>query len=152
MAILQFQRVSRLGSVTARHSSIGRQPNFASFNGRSENRRPPQTTADHHRTRRVTMHDAENNNATTLKPRLHDTTGCHTGCQTGLTAGLTTVLNEQYCSFNRLSTRGVQPVWQTRFDNRLYTWYSRLSKRFDNRFDNRLYCVSGALDRIESSP
>jgi len=74
--------------------------------GRSENRRPPQTTADHHRTRRITMHDAENNNATTLKPRLHDTTGC----QTGLTAGLTTVLNEQYRSFNRLSTRGVQPV------------------------------------------
>jgi len=32
--------------------------------------------------------------ATTLKPRLHDTTGCQTGCQTALTAGLTTVLNE----------------------------------------------------------
>jgi len=30
-----------------------------------------------------------------LKPRLHDTTSCHTGCQTGLTTGLTTVLNEQ---------------------------------------------------------
>ena len=44
-----------------------------------------------------------------LKPRLHDTTGCQTGCQTGLTAGLTTVLNEQHCSFNRLSTRVVQP-------------------------------------------
>jgi len=27
-----FQRVSRLGSVTARHSSIGRQPNFAALN------------------------------------------------------------------------------------------------------------------------
>jgi len=26
------QRVSRLGSVTARHSSIGRQPNFAELN------------------------------------------------------------------------------------------------------------------------
>ena len=28
----KFQRVSRLGSVTARHSSNGRQPNFASLN------------------------------------------------------------------------------------------------------------------------
>ena len=28
----KFQRVSRLGSVTARHSSIGRQPNFATLN------------------------------------------------------------------------------------------------------------------------
>jgi len=29
----KFQRVSRLGSVTARHSCIGRQPNFAVLNG-----------------------------------------------------------------------------------------------------------------------
>jgi len=29
----KFQRVSRLGSVTARHSSSGRQPNFAALNG-----------------------------------------------------------------------------------------------------------------------
>jgi len=28
----EFQRVSRLGSVTARHSSSGRQPNFAALN------------------------------------------------------------------------------------------------------------------------
>jgi len=28
----KFQRVLRLGSVTARHSSIGRQPNFAALN------------------------------------------------------------------------------------------------------------------------
>ena len=28
----KFQRVSRLGRVTARHSSIGRQPNFAALN------------------------------------------------------------------------------------------------------------------------
>ena len=27
----QFQRVSRLGSVTARHSSSGRQPNYAAW-------------------------------------------------------------------------------------------------------------------------
>jgi len=31
-APLKFQRVSRLGSVTARHSTIGRQPNFAALN------------------------------------------------------------------------------------------------------------------------
>ena len=30
----KFQRVSRLGSVTARHSSSGRQPNFAALNRR----------------------------------------------------------------------------------------------------------------------
>jgi len=29
---IKFQRVSRLGSVTARHSSIGLQPNFAALN------------------------------------------------------------------------------------------------------------------------
>jgi len=28
----KFQRVSRLGSVTAQHSSSGRQPNFAALN------------------------------------------------------------------------------------------------------------------------
>jgi len=28
----KFQRISRLGSVTARHSSSGRQPNSAAFN------------------------------------------------------------------------------------------------------------------------
>jgi len=32
-----------------------------------------------------------------------------------------------------------------RFDNRLYTRYSRLSNRFYNRFNNRLYSVNGAL-------
>jgi len=31
----EFQRVSRLGSVTARHSSTGRQPNFAALNRES---------------------------------------------------------------------------------------------------------------------
>jgi len=31
-AKLKFQRVSRLGSVTARHSSSGRQPSFAALN------------------------------------------------------------------------------------------------------------------------
>jgi len=30
--VCKFQRVSRLGSVTARHSSIGCQPNFAELN------------------------------------------------------------------------------------------------------------------------
>jgi len=90
--------------------------------------------------------------ATTRKPRLHDTTGC----QTGLTAGLTTVLNEQHCWFNTVVNPRCRTVLTNTVDNRLYTRYSRLSKRFDNRidnrFDNRLYCVNGALDRIESSP
>ena len=31
-ALCKFQRVSRLGTVTARHSSSGRQPNFAALN------------------------------------------------------------------------------------------------------------------------
>ena len=42
-----------------------------------------------------------------------------------------------------------QTALYKQFDNRLYTWYSRLSIRlsngFDNRFDNRLYRVNGAL-------
>ena len=45
-----------------------------------------------------------------LKPRLHDTTGCQTGCQTGLTTGLTTVLNEQSVRSTRLSNRLYNPV------------------------------------------
>jgi len=46
--------------------------------------------------------------------RLYRVNKHSTGCQTGLTTGLTTVLNlnEHYCSFNRLSNRVVQPVWQ----------------------------------------
>jgi len=60
--------------------------------------------------------------------RLHDTAGCRTavrstGCQTGL--------------YNR-------------FDNRLHTRYSRLSKRSDN-LDNRLYRVNGALQTMNDS-
>ena len=31
-----------------------------------------------------------------LKPRLHDTTGCHTGCQTGCTTRFDNRLNEQW--------------------------------------------------------
>jgi len=87
---------------------------------------------------------------------IHDTASC----QTGLTTGLTTMLNEQHCSFSRLLNSVVQPVWQTRFDscvegtavrstgcqtglynrfdNWLYTRYSRLSNRLSNGFDNRL--------------
>ena len=44
----------------------------------------------------------------TLKPRLHDTTGC----QTGLTTGLTTVLNEQL-----FVSTGCQTALYNRFDN-----------------------------------
>ena len=42
--------------------------------------------------------------------RLYRVNKHSTGCQTGLTTGLTTVLNEQHCSFNRLSNRVVQLV------------------------------------------
>jgi len=80
-----------------------------------------------------------------LKPRLHDTTGCQTGCQTGLTTGLTTVLNEQSVRSTRLYNR---------FDNRLYTRYIRLSNRIDNRFDNgfdnRLYRVYKHFTRLSN--
>jgi len=48
---------------------------------------------------------------TTLKPRLHDTTGCQTGCQTGLRAGLTTVLNN-----STVRSTGCQPALYNRFD------------------------------------
>jgi len=45
---------------------------------------------------------------------------------------------------------GCQTALYNRFDNRLYTRYSRLSNQFenrlDNRFDNRLYRVNGALE------
>jgi len=75
-----------------------------------------------------------------VKPYLHDTIGCQSGCTTGLTTGCIVYTNIQpavnavvkrvwqpawqpgrtiSCSFNRLSNRVVQPVWQTRFDNRL---------------------------------
>jgi len=76
--------------------------------------------------------------------------------------GLTTVLNEQF-----IVQHGCQTGCTTRFDNRLYTPYSRFvkpvvkqpveclytrynrlsyryDKRFDNGFDNRLYHVNGA--------
>ena len=69
------------------------------------------------------------------------------------------------CSFNRLSNRVVQPVWQPAVYTIqpfvkpcvkgvwqpvecLYTRYNRLSKRFDNRFDNRLYRVNGASQYV----
>jgi len=38
-----------------------------------------------------------------------------------------------HCSFNRLS-KGLY----NRIDNRLYTWYSRLSNHLSDGFDNRL--------------
>jgi len=104
-------------------------------------------------------------------------TGCQTGCQTVLTTGLneqtvrSTWLSDRLhnpvwhpcwtnsCSFNRLSRRVVQPVWQPAVYTIqpfvklivkwvwqpvecLYTRYNRLS----NRFNNRLYRVKGALE------
>ena len=42
-------------------------------------------------------------------------------------------------------TTGCQTGLYNRFDNRLYTRYSRLSNHLSNGFDNRLYRVNGAL-------
>ena len=39
-----------------------------------------------------------------IRPRLHNTASCQ--------SGLTTMLTNSHCSFNRLSKRVVQPVWQ----------------------------------------
>jgi len=107
---------------------------------------------------------------------LHDA-----GCQTGLylynrfdkpvQPVWQTGCTKSHCSFNRLSNRVVQPVWQPaaytiqpvvklvvkrvwqRLKQRvecLYTRYNRLSNRFYkwfyNRFDNNLYRVNGALE------
>jgi len=82
---------------------------------------------------------------------LHDTTGCQNGCQMGMTTGLTTLLKEQPlfvqhgCQtrfHNRVEgtavrSTGSQTGLYNRFDNRLYTRYSRLSNRLSNGFDNR---------------
>jgi len=91
----------------------------------------------------------------TLKPRLHDTTGCQNRvCQTGFTTRFDNRV-ERTALFVQ---HGCKTGLYNRFDNRLYTRYSRLSNRFDNqlyrvykhftrlsnRFDNRLYCVNGA--------
>ena len=58
-----------------------------------------------------------------LKPHLHDTTGCRTD-------------NRLY-RVNKHPT-GCQTGLYNRFDNRLYTRYSRLSNRLSNGFDDRL--------------
>jgi len=77
--------------------------------------------------------------------RLHDTAGCQAGCTSGLTTGWMFVYTIQpvcqlcwtnsHCSFNH--STGCQTGLYNRFDNRLYTRYSRLSK-LSNEFDNRL--------------
>jgi len=74
----------------------------------------------------------------TLKPRLHDTTGCQTEpvwqqCWTN-----------SHCSFNRLSNRVIQPVWQPVWQPAVYTIQpvKPVVKRVWQRFDNRLYvCI-----------
>jgi len=71
-------------------------------------------------------------------------TGCQTGCQTGLTTGLTTVLNEQHVFVKPVwQTLFDKPVWQTRFDNRVERTATVRSTGYQtglyNRFDNRLY-------------
>jgi len=60
---------------------------------------------------------------------------------------------KQNRSFQRRSSQPI-PVTRynryNRFDNRLYTRYSRLSNRFDN-LDNMLYRVNGALQTVNDS-
>jgi len=56
---------------------------------------------------------------------LHDTAGCQTSCTTGLTNTVWQPCWMNSCSFSLLSNRVVQRY--NRFDNRLYTRYSRLS-------------------------
>jgi len=77
-----------------------------------------------------------------LIPRLHDITGCQTGCTTGFTTGCTTGLTTGCIGAYRVNIQPVvtpvaKSVWQP--VGCLFTWYSRLSIRFDNRIDNRLY-------------
>ena len=62
------------------------------------------------------------NMVVTVKPRLHDTTGCQSGCTTRLTTRWMVAYTMQSI---------VQPAVQ---------WNSQLY----NRFDNRLYRVNGA--------
>jgi len=95
-----------------------------------------------------------------VKPRLHNTTGCQTRCQTRCQTGLTNCcivytagcqsgctirfdnrLNEQCCSFNTVVKPVVKPVWQP--VECLFTRYSWWSNRLYNRLDNRLYRVNG---------
>jgi len=77
---------------------------------------------------------------------IQDTARCQTSCQTGLT----TVLNELFvqpvvklCLSNRVCQTGlINTVWQTPFDNRVERTAvrsTRLSNRLYNRFDDRLY-------------
>jgi len=63
----------------------------------------------------------------TVKPRLHDTTGCQTGCQTGLTTGWTTCWTN-----STVRSTGCQNGCTTRFDN-----------RFDNRVERTAVHSSG---------
>jgi len=63
------------------------------------------------------------NMVVTVKPRLHDTTGCQTGCTTG-------------CSI-------VQPVGQSTASCKQPS--NGLSNGLYNRIDNRLYRVNGVL-------
>ena len=65
----------------------------------------------------------------TLKPRLHDTTGC----QTGLTTGLTTVLNEQL-----FVSTGCQTALYNRFDNHVEQTATVRSTSCQTHFDNRV--------------
>jgi len=86
-----------------------------------------------------------------LYNRLYRVNKHPTGCQSGYQTGLTTVLNEQPLFIQPVvkpslttvlvdvRSTGCQTGLYNRFNNRLYTRYSRLSNRLSNGFDiNRL--------------
>jgi len=81
-----------------------------------------------------------NKRTVSVIPRLHDTTGCQTGCQPVWQPCWT----NSHCSFNRVErtatvrSTGCQTGLYNRFDNRLYTRYSRLSNRLSCRLSNGL--------------
>ena len=53
----------------------------------------------------------------TLKPRLHDTTGCQTGCTNGFDNRFDNRVERTAVRSTGCQTVFDKPVWQTRFDN-----------------------------------
>ena len=81
---------------------------------------------------------------TSVKPRLHDTTGCQTRCQTGWQLVVSCIQTKWlYRVYSRFSNRLYNPVWQpvertvAVRSTRLQPVWQLVLKR-DNPFDNRL--------------
>jgi len=114
----------------------------------------------------------------TLKPRLHDTTGCQTGCTTGcqwqpavsckqtsnrLSSRLSNGFDNRFdnrVEWTTVRSTGCQTGLYNRLDNRMYTRYSRFVKAVVKRVwqpveclytgYNRLYRVNGASMMMSS--